>query len=291
MESAADLSLAFFKASTYTLIGDGRQALFWEDKWIHGESVPDIARCLCQFVPPRTRRRQTVRQGLLNRSWVQSISGGVSMQAIHEYLALWDTLQDIQLNDQPDQTVWRWANDGAYSAKSTYYMLHSASTPFLGHKLIWKTWAPLRIKIFLWLAFRRRHWTGDKRARHGLEAREMCYLCDQGRQTIDHILAECPFTREVWFHILQALQRPLPQPAAATTLRWWRRLRATYNGVRRRGIDSLFALVCWTIWKERNARCFREASSSVNEVLQLVKAEADRWIDAGARGLETLARL
>jgi len=213
------------------------------------------------------------------------------MQAIHEYLALWDTLQDIQLNDQPDRTVWRWANDGAYSAKSAYYMLHSASTPFLGHKLIWKTWAPLRIKIFLWLAFRRRHWTGDRRARHGLEAREMCYLCDQGRETIDHILAECPFTREVWFHILQALQRSLPQPVAATTLRWWRRLRAAYNGVWHRGIDSLFALVCWTIWKERNARCFREASSSVNEVLQLVKAEADRWIDAGARGLETLARL
>ena len=42
--------------------------------------------------------------------------------------------------------------------------------PLLGHKLIWKTWAPLRIKIFLWLAFRRRHWTGDRRLRHGLEA-------------------------------------------------------------------------------------------------------------------------
>ena len=49
--------LAFFKASTYTLIGDGHQALFWEDKRIHGESIPDIAPCLCQFVPPRTRRR------------------------------------------------------------------------------------------------------------------------------------------------------------------------------------------------------------------------------------------
>jgi hypothetical protein len=63
------------------------------------------------------------------------------MQAIHEYLALWDTVQDIQLNDQPDQTFWRWANDGTYSAKLAYSMLHSASTPFRGHKLIWKTWA------------------------------------------------------------------------------------------------------------------------------------------------------
>jgi hypothetical protein len=56
-------------------------------------------------------------------------------------------------------------------------------------------------------------------------------------------------------------------------------------------MDSLFTLVCWTIWKERNARCFKEATSSVNEVLQLVKAEADRWIEAGARRLEALARL
>jgi hypothetical protein len=56
-------------------------------------------------------------------------------------------------------------------------------------------------------------------------------------------------------------------------------------------MDSLFALVCWTIWKERNARCFRETTSSVNEVLQLIKAKADRWIEAGARGLEALARL
>ena len=85
---------------------------------------------------------------------MQSISGGVSLQAIHEYLALWDTLQDIQLNDQPDQTVCRWANDETYSAKSAYSMLHAASTLFLGHKLIWKTWAPLQIKIFLWRAFR-----------------------------------------------------------------------------------------------------------------------------------------
>jgi hypothetical protein len=61
------------------------------------------------------------------------------MQAIHEYLTLWDTLQDIPLNDQPDQTVWHWADNGTYSAKSAYSMLHAASTLFLGHKLIWKT--------------------------------------------------------------------------------------------------------------------------------------------------------
>ena len=52
------------------------------------------------------------------------------------------------------------------------------------------------MKIFLWLAFKRRHWTGDSRVRHGLEARELCYLYDQGQETIDHILSICPLSRE-----------------------------------------------------------------------------------------------
>ena len=95
--------------------------------------------------------------------------------------------------------------------------------------MIWKTWAPLRVKIFLWLAFRRRHWTADCRARHGLDAREQCYLCDQATETIDHIIACCPYTREVWHHICQALGRQLP-PATPTIHTFWRRLRSLWTG-------------------------------------------------------------
>jgi hypothetical protein len=55
-------------------------------------------------------------------------------------------------------------------------------------------------------------------------------------------------------------------------------------------MDSLFALVSWQVWKEHNARCFREARSSMNELLQVIRAEADRWIEAGAKGLLALAQ-
>jgi hypothetical protein len=76
----------------------------------------------------------------------------------------------------------------------------------------------LKVKIFLWLVFRRRHWTNDRRARHGLEAKEECYLCDQASKTIDHILCSCPYAREVWFHICRALGRPLPTMAGSLCL-------------------------------------------------------------------------
>jgi hypothetical protein len=52
----------------------------------------------------------------------------------------------------------------------------------------------------------------------------------------------------------------------------------------------LFALISWEVWKERNARCFRDAVANVNDILRIVKAEADRWVEAGAAGLRALAR-
>ena len=138
-------------------------------------------------------------------------------------------------------------------------------------------------------AFRRQHWTGDRRLRHGLDAREECYLCEQGRETIDHILAQCSVTREIWHHALTALGRQCPQ-AATTTIRWWRRLRSLFHGDQRAGLDSLFALISWEVWKERNARCFRDSAATTNELLQIIKAQADQWIQAGAVGLRALAR-
>ena len=59
---------AFFRASTFTIVCDGRQALFWEDRWIDGESTTDIAPCLAQMVTKRTRRSLTVCEGLTNRA-------------------------------------------------------------------------------------------------------------------------------------------------------------------------------------------------------------------------------
>ncbi|KXG34346.1 hypothetical protein SORBI_3002G026000, partial [Sorghum bicolor] len=61
------------------------------------------------------------------------------------------------------------------------------------------------------------------------------------------------------------------------------------DDIKRKGIDSLFALVSWQVWKERDARCFPEATSPIAELLLVIKLEADRWIEADAGGLRALA--
>jgi hypothetical protein len=71
-------------------------------------------------------------------------------------------------------------------------------------------------------------------------------LCDQATETIDHLLCKCPFSREVWFHVYQAIGLDLPA-SARSVLHWWHRLRRAASADKRRGIDSLFALVSWKI--------------------------------------------
>ena len=144
------------------------------------------------------------------------------------------------------------------------------------------------MKIFLWLAFRKRHWTNDRRARHGLQAQEECYLCDQAPESIDHILTCCPFTQEIWFHICAALGHQL-SPVERSVISWWRLLRRGWHGNHRKGVDSLFALVSWQVWKEQNARCFREATATVQELLLVIRTEADQWVRTGAKNLGGLA--
>lgn len=85
-----------------------------------------------------------------NRNWARSFVGGMSTQAILDYLHLWQLLANVHLSSQPDRTMWRWTANGDYTARSAYRMPHSGSSPLAGQNLVWNTRAPLKVKIFLW---------------------------------------------------------------------------------------------------------------------------------------------
>ena len=83
--------------------------------------------------------------------------------------------------------------------------VHSGSIHLDGHALIWDTWAPLKVKIFRWLSFLKRHWTTDRRCRHGLDANPNYTLCDQEPETSDHLCASRATTDAVGLPLLAGL--------------------------------------------------------------------------------------
>jgi len=82
---------------------------------------------------------------------------------------------------------------------------HSGSIHLDGHALIWDTWAHLKVKIFRWLSFLKRHWTTDRRCRHGLDANPNYTLCDQEPETSDHLCASRATTDAVGLPLLAGL--------------------------------------------------------------------------------------
>jgi hypothetical protein len=59
---------------------------------------------------------------------------------------------------------------------------------FVGRKLIWKPWTPLKINIFLWLSFRRRHCTGSSTCMGLMLYLAACrQMCDQAKRSCDHV--------------------------------------------------------------------------------------------------------
>ena len=51
-----------------------------------------------------------------------------------------------------DKAIWAWNEVGEYTAGSAYKMLWEGGIRFQAHVAIWKSWAPLSCKIFMWLA-------------------------------------------------------------------------------------------------------------------------------------------
>jgi hypothetical protein len=80
---------AMFKASTTVQIGDGRRALFWQDRWLDNASIQAIAPNLCNAVRATTRAIRLVADALRKGGWIKDITGALDMAALEQYVKLW----------------------------------------------------------------------------------------------------------------------------------------------------------------------------------------------------------
>ena len=97
---------AFFRASITIIVGDGMRTKIWNERWLDGQSIHDIAPHLLTAVSARATKNRTVAQAMSNRAWTRGITGGLSVSAIASYLLLWDRLENTHLQpDVPDRCI------------------------------------------------------------------------------------------------------------------------------------------------------------------------------------------
>ena len=280
--------MALFSAVTIIGLGNGESTLFWTDRWINGSSVEELAPSLFSAVRLR-KRRATVVEALPGSAWARHIAGPISLQLLLEFNQLCDRLQHVRLHQRPDTFHWKLTADKEYSVASAYGAMFFGSTPMLGAKLIWKTAALSKVRFFFWLVFHERCWTADRRFRHGLQQSNICIICDQASETLDHLLYGCCLARQVWHIWLLKLHLQIHVPTEdGSTVGWWLTSRKLVPKNLRQGFDSFFLLMGWLLWKERNARTFNDVAMNVVQLADAVEVEASQWCSAGNNRLRML---
>jgi hypothetical protein len=139
---------------------------------------------------------------LVYRRWVSDIKGDLTVQVLIEYLKIWELCcsQVFLINSVGSLR----ALDSTH-VKSDYRAFFFGSIKFGPWKRIWKSWAPLRCKLFIWLALNNKCWTAERLARRGLQHPSVCPLCDQEQETMQHLLISCIFSRDVWAAVFTCL--------------------------------------------------------------------------------------
>jgi hypothetical protein len=237
------------------------------------------------------KKKCVVHMALGNNFWVSQINtqGGLSLEHIDQFYKLWEMLSDITLAPQrPDEIKWKLTNDDCYSTKSAYKMQLLGQTTSLMPSLVWKPWAIPKCKFFAWLALQNRVWTADRLARRGWQNYGLCKLFNQRQESASHLLFKCRFPRRVWKKLklwlgLQHIDTTTWHQYRSVK-EWWKEV-IHRRGPQRKALSSLAMLVSWEIWKERNARVFRNHSITIDMLVNKIKDEAYMWCFAGAKAL------
>jgi hypothetical protein len=284
-----------FQALAKIEVGDGSTVLFWRDRWINGFTASEIAPLVVEMVATRRKNARKVSDALHLNAWIHDLAGDMSVEGCIQCVRLWEAIERVDQDElMPDRYRWSGASSGLYSAKDTYNMLCQGRISDSAHEQIWRAQAPLKCKVFGWLALRYRLWTSDRRFRHGLQnARSTCFTCLQAEDTVDHILMHCPYSRMVWLRCFQAMGIQLEEPTLDSNLeQWWSATRSRIRTSDRRKFDALIILIARTLWKQRNARVFGNVQQqwSTERIVDSIQDEFRLWILAFAGGSNTLTR-
>lgn len=269
------LSEEIFEAATSAVVGNGKDTSFWTDPWLSSARIKDLAPNLL----PAVRRADlsiSVADALQNHRWASQLDLGVVAQYWQEFFQLWNTVNGIHRHDGDDTFRWRWSPTGTFSAKSAYAAFFGGREHWAGSDLIWKSKAPLKCKVFLWLACRERCWTADRLQSRGMDHPAACPFCDQQQETINHLMMGCPFVRDIWhcFFLFWGKDEWTPSEDRPISS-WWADINLA--GKEKKDLARAVTLICWETWKHRNCIVFDNSRPDRDGLLQAISTEFRNW--------------
>ncbi|CAN6315288.1 unnamed protein product [Urochloa humidicola] len=204
--------LPLYQTITTVCLGDGENTSFWMDVWDGDDSFS------IRFPSLHSHCKQTdysvaeISRNGLERRLVPRLT-----PAAHAELQVVNSIiQRTTLSTAADTRLRPFAlPDGKLHTASLYRMLKASegeSSP--ASSFIWANHAPPRARFFAWLLTGDRIQSRANLRRNTVVDNDICELCNNGSETANHIMFECPEASSFW----QSLGFILPSGQTTGTL-------------------------------------------------------------------------
>lgn len=259
--------LPLYQAITSVVIGDGNNCSFWNDVWIGDECLADKFPALFSHCHNKLATVCEIKTSGLQSTLVPRLS----LLADQQLQSVQELLDQTSLSMAPDKRTSVFLRpDYSLDSGALYKMIKARGQGTDPRAIFsWKSLAPPRVKLFMWLLLQRRIQCRSVLFRKHIVDSTTCEICNASEESPEHIIHGCPLGKEVWTKLNLQSMIPLDMCELHTI--------SNSPSAPIPEFSTFIALICWHIWKARNAKVFRNESQSVDRVLLDCKAAAELW--------------
>ncbi|CAL1352894.1 unnamed protein product [Linum trigynum] len=275
---------ALFWNFAYVTPGGGAWVSFWKDCWLPGLILKDAyPRVVAASSVPEAWVSELISFENESVGWDLHLSLSLRGGAERERL---DLIQKLLLlppdliSAGPAKLIWKPSMSGDFSVKSMYTVFSHDRLPGIvdfPHKVVWDSFAPTKVKAFLWLLKHGRVLTHENLKKRGLSLASMCIMCKEAEENINHLFWLCPFSNKIWNTIQQMVEivGPFPAHVDAVIAGWNVGSQLPWKSGFVRGLLHAYT---WEIWKERNSRIFQDKSVQWQVIFHKICRSLLNWV-------------
>ncbi|KAL9667293.1 hypothetical protein QQ045_001644 [Rhodiola kirilowii] len=266
-------------------LGNGKVIKFWQDVWLGSQALKNQYPKLYSLA---LNSHASVREMgcWAGGCWQWHLTFRRRLYQWEEEAKkeLEDGLSHIQLKEEKDdRMVWAYSPDGIFKTNT----LMKAAIAIKAKKKKWEEipfqlWsgiAPPKVEMLIWRVYLQSLPSKMMLQRRRVLRNQqdlLCVFCEAENESSDHLLIHCRWTWNLWCMCIKwwGVIWVFTQSAKCLLESW--RIYDTSKTYKRLWKTLCYATV-WSIWEERNLRCFQKKKRSLEEICELVKVRLAWW--------------
>ncbi|CAH9084823.1 unnamed protein product [Cuscuta epithymum] len=171
-----------------------------------------------------------------------------------------------------DELIWAANKNGKYSVRSCYQMLSPHVENRQAWTRVWKLNLPPKMKTFFWQVCTDCLPSKERLLQRRVSVWPVCSTCGVDRESTLHVFQDCVLAKEVWW----SQNKSFLQVGATTFAAW---ADAVKGRCSKEELEQ-FVLICWSLWKSRNDKLWKNISTFWRGVVARGETMLAGWKEA-----------